>query len=122
MPFRVPINLKYANHAHDDEDFVLPPNWREYRASMVAREQWKVDVDRVQAQNSFKRFFLPPPPDTIPSTTSDPCTLTASSLPEQWAHPLHHVEPGSVLLANEQLGGVFSRAVVLMLKVGNGRR
>lgn len=33
----------------------------------------------------------------------------------RWAHPISHVEPGCVLLANEKLGGVFHQTVVLII-------
>jgi putative transcriptional regulator len=33
----------------------------------------------------------------------------------RWAHPLSHVEPGCVLVANEKLGGVFHQTVVLII-------
>ena len=33
----------------------------------------------------------------------------------RWAHPLPHVETGSVLVANEGLGGVFHQTVVLVI-------
>mmetsp|Transcript_18661 Transcript_18661/g.26575 ORF Transcript_18661/g.26575 Transcript_18661/m.26575 type:complete len:406 (+) Transcript_18661:131-1348(+) len=33
----------------------------------------------------------------------------------RWAHPLYHVEPGCILLANEKLGGVFHQTVVLII-------
>lgn len=33
----------------------------------------------------------------------------------RWAHPIPHVEPGSVLIANEKLGGVFHQCVVLII-------
>ena len=42
------------------------------------------------------------------------------NLGDNWAHPLTSVEPGSVLLANENLGGVFWQTVVLMLDVEGG--
>lgn len=34
----------------------------------------------------------------------------------RWAHEISHVEPGSVLLANEKLGGVFHQTVVLIIE------
>lgn len=34
----------------------------------------------------------------------------------RWAHPIPHVEPGSVLIANEKLGGVFHQTVVLIIE------
>ena len=33
----------------------------------------------------------------------------------RWAHPLSHIEPGCVLVANEKLGGVFHQTVVLII-------
>jgi putative transcriptional regulator len=33
----------------------------------------------------------------------------------RWAHTIPHVEPGSVLVANEKLGGVFHQTVVLVI-------
>lgn len=33
----------------------------------------------------------------------------------RWAHPIPHVEPGCVLIANEKLGGVFHQTVVLVV-------
>jgi len=34
----------------------------------------------------------------------------------RWAHPLTHIEPGCVLIANERLGGVFHQTVVLIIE------
>lgn len=33
----------------------------------------------------------------------------------RWAHPIEHIEPGCVLIANEKLGGVFHQTVVLVV-------
>lgn len=33
----------------------------------------------------------------------------------RWAHPISHLEPGCVLVANEKLGGVFHQTVVLII-------
>lgn len=33
----------------------------------------------------------------------------------RWAHPLYHVEPGCILIANEKLGGVFHQTIVLII-------
>jgi putative transcriptional regulator len=33
----------------------------------------------------------------------------------RWAHPIEHIEPGCVLIANEKLGGVFHQTVVLIV-------
>jgi len=34
----------------------------------------------------------------------------------RWAHSIPHVEPGSVLIANEKLGGIFHQTVVLIIE------
>lgn len=33
----------------------------------------------------------------------------------RWAHPISHIEPGCILVANEKLGGVFHQTVVLII-------
>jgi putative transcriptional regulator len=33
----------------------------------------------------------------------------------RWAHPMYHLEPGCILVANEKLGGVFHQTVVLII-------
>lgn len=33
----------------------------------------------------------------------------------RWAHPISHIEPGCLLVANEKLGGVFHQTVVLVI-------
>lgn len=38
----------------------------------------------------------------------------------KWAHPLSHIEPGCVLIANEKLGGVFHQTVVLIIEHNEG--
>eukprot|EP00565_Helicotheca_tamesis_P007482 CAMPEP_0185727728 /NCGR_PEP_ID=MMETSP1171-20130828/3338_1 /TAXON_ID=374046 /ORGANISM="Helicotheca tamensis, Strain CCMP826" /LENGTH=378 /DNA_ID=CAMNT_0028396357 /DNA_START=384 /DNA_END=1520 /DNA_ORIENTATION=+ len=35
---------------------------------------------------------------------------------DHWAHPIGHIEPGCVLVANEKLGGVFHQTVVLIIE------
>ena len=34
----------------------------------------------------------------------------------RWAHPISHIEPGCILVANEKLGGVFHQTVVLVIE------
>lgn len=34
----------------------------------------------------------------------------------RWAHPITHIEPGCVLVANEKLGGVFHQTVILIIE------
>jgi putative AlgH/UPF0301 family transcriptional regulator len=33
----------------------------------------------------------------------------------RWAHPIGHIEPGCILIANEKLGGVFHQTIVLII-------
>jgi putative transcriptional regulator len=33
----------------------------------------------------------------------------------RWAHPIEHIEPGCILIANEKLGGVFHQTIVLVV-------
>ena len=33
----------------------------------------------------------------------------------RWAHPIEHIEPGCVLIANEKLGGVFHQTIVMIV-------
>lgn len=62
----------------------------------------------------------------IPDTCKDPF-VTRAEIPvllqpkvtvdkHRWAHPLTHIEAGSVLIANEKLGGVFHQTVVLVIE------
>lgn len=62
----------------------------------------------------------------IPDTCKDPF-VTRAEIPvllqpkvtvdkHRWAHPLAHIEAGSVLIANEKLGGVFHQTVVLVIE------
>ena len=39
----------------------------------------------------------------------------------RWAHPITHIEPGCVLVANERLGGVFHQTVVLIIEHSEAR-
>lgn len=70
------------------------------------------------------------PDSMIPETCEDPF-VSAAELPvllqpkvqvdkHRWAHPLSHIEPGCVLIANEKLGGVFHQTVVLIVEHNEG--
>lgn len=70
------------------------------------------------------------PDSLIPDTCEDPF-VSAAELPvllkpkaridkHRWAHPLSHIEPGCVLIANEKLGGVFHQTVVLIVEHNEG--
>jgi putative transcriptional regulator len=57
--------------------------------------------------------------DPFVSAEEIPCHLQPS-LPainkHRWAHEIPHVETGSILIANEKLGGVFHQTVVLIVQ------
>lgn len=70
------------------------------------------------------------PECTIPGACEDPF-VSEAELPvllkpraqidkHRWAHPLSHLEPGCVLIANEKLGGVFHQTVVLIIEHNEG--
>lgn len=70
------------------------------------------------------------PQSMIPDTCEDPF-VSEAELPvllkpkvhidkHRWAHPLSHIEPGCVLIANEKLGGVFHQTVVLIIEHNEG--
>lgn len=55
--------------------------------------------------------------DPFVSAAEIPLLLRETKIDKhRWAHPIPHVEPGCVLLANEKLGGVFSQTVVLIVQ------
>ena len=53
-------------------------------------------------------------PALLFSDKNNPRTPTLDK--HRWAHPIPHLEPGCVLLANEKLGGVFRQTVVLIVE------
>lgn len=70
------------------------------------------------------------PNSMIPESCEDPF-VSVAELPvlmkpkvrvdkHRWAHPLTHLEPGAVLIANEKLGGVFHQTVVLVIEHHEG--
>lgn len=70
------------------------------------------------------------PDSMIPDTCEDPF-VSEAEIPvllkpkvrvdkHRWAHPLSHIEPGCVLIANEKLGGVFHQTVVLIIEHNEG--
>ncbi|XP_072978668.1 uncharacterized protein [Typha angustifolia] len=67
------------------------PDWRSFRARLVAGEQASV-------------LSTPAPP----------------SVPDRWAHPVYEPEKGCLLIATEKLDGVhiFERTVILLLSTG----
>ncbi|PKU83324.1 uncharacterized protein LOC110115730 [Dendrobium catenatum] len=92
-----------------DDQSLRPKNilsdWRDFRASLVAREQVNLlDSDSPTHDNKASGF-------SQQSST-------------KWAHPLPMPETGCVLVATEKLDGVrsFERTVVLLLRSGTRDR
>lgn len=56
--------------------------------------------------------------DPFVSEAEIPVLLTPKAQVDRhrWAHPIAHIEPGCVLIANEKLGGVFHQTVVLVIE------
>jgi putative transcriptional regulator len=65
-----------------------------------------------QQQQSNRDPFVSP--DELP--VHMPLTTPVTINKHRWAHPISHLEPGCVLLANEKLGGVFHQTVVLIIE------
>ncbi|KAJ7974352.1 UPF0301 protein [Quillaja saponaria] len=83
----------------------LDPDWRSFRARLVAREQL-------------------PRPEEPPSNVVDPDSVVDQPPPinigDKWAHKILEPEKGCVLIATEKLDGVhiFERTVILLLSNG----
>ncbi|KAK6940342.1 Protein of unknown function UPF0301 [Dillenia turbinata] len=75
-------------------------DWREFRATLFAREQ--AEIAESDSQNP------------------DNASLESKPLGLKWAHPIPVPETGCVLVATEKLDGVrsFERTVVLLLRSG----
>jgi len=78
------------------------------------------DGDAIGGASKFSKI-------EVPSSCSDPfmdeeqCHIIYDDIDvkldkHRWAHPLFHVEPGCILVANEKLGGVFHQTVVLIIE------
>ena len=59
--------------------------------------------------------------DPFEAETSTLMTTKSSINKHRWSHPLSHIEPGCVLIANDQLGGCFFRTVVLITEHSDKR-
>eukprot|EP00559_Dactyliosolen_fragilissimus_P002219 CAMPEP_0184857712 /NCGR_PEP_ID=MMETSP0580-20130426/2860_1 /TAXON_ID=1118495 /ORGANISM="Dactyliosolen fragilissimus" /LENGTH=344 /DNA_ID=CAMNT_0027353461 /DNA_START=438 /DNA_END=1472 /DNA_ORIENTATION=- len=67
---------------------------------------------------SAKDFIIPSCEDPFVSAAEIPVLMEpkVNLDKHRWAHPISHVEPGCVLVANEKLGGVFHQTVVLVIE------
>ncbi|GMI16078.1 hypothetical protein TrVE_jg1110 [Triparma verrucosa] len=104
-------------------------DWRTFRAKLVAQERLVEKVQKVQRgkvrRARFPNFFKDAQDTEEVEEGFDfggegSLGGGAGLIGETWAHELTSVERGSVLLANENLGGVFMQTVVLILDVKEG--
>ena len=79
-------------------------DWRLFRAKLVAQEE---DLFPFEHQDPFC------------SESEIPIHINVHQLSgvdrNRWAHEIPYIEPGSVVIANERLGGVFHQTVVLIV-------
>lgn len=66
------------------------------------------------------KFSMIPSPCDDPFMDEEECHIIYDEPVSQldkhrWSHPLFHIEPGCILVANEKLGGVFHQTVVLII-------
>lgn len=57
--------------------------------------------------------------DPFLSEAEIPIHLQSSPIPvdkHRWAHPIEHIEPGCVLIANEMIGGAFHQTIILVVE------
>lgn len=93
-------------------------NWREFRAKLVAQEQLEAAPSVTEKVLSFfKKEQVPDFQDPFLSAAELPILSEKFEINKSfWAHEIPHVEPGSVLIANEKLGGVFHQTIVLIIQ------
>lgn len=79
------------------------------------------DGDSVGGATEFSKIGMDPCED--PFLSDQECKIIYEDETKKvgldkhrWAHPLFHVEPGCILVANEKLGGVFHQTVVLIIE------
>jgi len=79
------------------------------------------DGDGVGGASKFSKIEVPPSSCSDPFMDEEECHIIYDEMDvkldkHRWAHPLFHVEPGCILVANEKLGGVFHQTVVLIIE------
>ncbi|XP_021297586.1 uncharacterized protein LOC110426642 [Herrania umbratica] len=92
-------HLGSSSPLDDESRPILDPDWRSFRAKLVAAEK----VSRPEDSSACAD------PDHQPVTLGD-----------KWAHTIHEPEKGCLLIATEKLDGVhiFERTVILLLSTG----
>lgn len=94
-----PSNGNKSNNNASQRPHHITQDWREFRATLFAREQTE-SADSIRGP--------------------DGSHMESKPLGLKWAHPISLPETGSVLVATEKLDGVrtFERTVVLLLRSG----
>eukprot|EP00550_Attheya_septentrionalis_P008611 CAMPEP_0198296208 /NCGR_PEP_ID=MMETSP1449-20131203/31498_1 /TAXON_ID=420275 /ORGANISM="Attheya septentrionalis, Strain CCMP2084" /LENGTH=310 /DNA_ID=CAMNT_0043996755 /DNA_START=271 /DNA_END=1203 /DNA_ORIENTATION=- len=101
--FRAQLERKFEAMMGDD--------WRYFRASLYSDEQYQQQIQQGQTRWMYNNND----PFTINSRPADELSVSIPKIDKsQWAHPISHIEPGCVLIANERLGGLFHQTVVLI--------
>jgi hypothetical protein len=99
--FRAQLERKFEAMMGDD--------WRYVRASLYSDEQSQQDMYQGQTRCMHNDPF------TINALPADELSVSKPKIDKsRWAHPISHIEPGCVLIANERLGGLFHQTVVLI--------
>ncbi|GAB4862063.1 hypothetical protein Ancab_037317 [Ancistrocladus abbreviatus] len=98
-----PLEGSKSNEGISPKPHHATSDWREFRATLFAREQVENADSSTSNHDGAQRYCKP--------------------LGSKWAHPISLPETGSVLVATEKLDGVrtFERTVVLLLRSGNRR-
>jgi len=84
-------------------------DWRLFRAKLVAQEQ----NEGASSSTQIDPFdpFINAHDEALVNASPETPQLTA----DRWAHPIDHLETGCVLIASENLGGIFYGKVLLVV-------
>lgn len=94
--------LHSSEHGQQNDES-MNDDWRSFRAKLVAGER------SLKPQEGA--FGMSYEPQQVQHKEKEPPMLTKS----QWAHPIDHLETGSILIANENMGGLFYGKVLLIV-------
>lgn len=80
------------------------------------------DAKQTKAPLFYDDFHLNPPAEEL-LEDDNPSQSTLFILPSSsspvnasWAHPISHLEPGCVLISNENIGGIYHQSVILLIE------
>jgi len=119
---------------------MMGDDWRVFRAKLIAQEQEDEELcdDCSEEEKNMNRLgnlfsnaissiFNDKPEEESISNIDDPFVSDRDEIvavsphhhkdfdKHRWAHPISHIEPGCVLIANEKLGGVFHQTIFLII-------